>query len=147
MNKKYDVATRTVYSPKPDELLQYLRFPVVDPGLLEEELAERGRIQRTPVGLRIDLPPRDGSCACARIEIALRDGKIVTLHEEGIAREQLERVHAPIGLDLGAETPDEIALSIAAGADIVRVHDVREMVRVTRMADAVVRGWTQEPGR
>ena len=26
----------------------------------------------------------------------------------------LERVHAPIGLDLGAETPDEIALSIAA---------------------------------
>ncbi len=29
-------------------------------------------------------------------------------------RASLERVHAPIGLDLGAETPDEIALSIAA---------------------------------
>jgi xanthine dehydrogenase accessory factor len=29
-------------------------------------------------------------------------------------RETLERVHAPIGMDLGAETPDEIALSIAA---------------------------------
>lgn len=26
----------------------------------------------------------------------------------------LERVHAPIGLDVGAETPDEIALSIMA---------------------------------
>jgi xanthine dehydrogenase accessory factor len=36
------------------------------------------------------------------------------LQNEGIASEQLERVHAPIGLDLGAETPDEIALSIAA---------------------------------
>ncbi len=36
------------------------------------------------------------------------------LQNEGIAVEQLERVHAPIGLDLGAETPDEIALSIAA---------------------------------
>lgn len=35
-----------------------------------------------------------------------------------------------------------VALSIANGADIVRVHDVREMVRVARMADAVVR-----PGR
>jgi len=36
------------------------------------------------------------------------------LLKEGIARERLAQVHAPIGLDLGAETPDEIALSIAA---------------------------------
>ena len=34
-----------------------------------------------------------------------------------------------------------VALSIAGGADIVRVHDVREMARVARMSDAVVRGW------
>jgi dihydropteroate synthase len=33
------------------------------------------------------------------------------------------------------------ALGIAAGADIVRVHDVRENVRAARVADAVVRGW------
>jgi xanthine/CO dehydrogenase XdhC/CoxF family maturation factor len=33
---------------------------------------------------------------------------------EGVAPEQLALVHAPIGLDLGAATPDEIALSIAA---------------------------------
>ena len=32
----------------------------------------------------------------------------------GVSRAELERVHAPIGLDLGAQTPDEIALSIAA---------------------------------
>ena len=36
------------------------------------------------------------------------------LQKEGISRERLSQVHAPIGLDLGAETPDEIALSIAA---------------------------------
>ncbi|GCE05218.1 XdhC family protein [Dictyobacter aurantiacus] len=36
------------------------------------------------------------------------------LLEEGIERQRIEGVHAPIGLDLGAETPDEIALSIAA---------------------------------
>jgi len=35
-----------------------------------------------------------------------------------------------------------VALSIAAGADLVRVHDVREMVRVARVADAVVRAST-----
>ena len=38
-------------------------------------------------------------------------------------------------------TAATVALSIAGGADIVRVHDVKEMVRVCRMSDAVVRGW------
>jgi xanthine dehydrogenase accessory factor len=37
-----------------------------------------------------------------------------TLLREGTSPETLRQVHAPIGLDLGAETPDEIALSIAA---------------------------------
>ena len=37
-------------------------------------------------------------------------------------------------------TAATVALGIAQGVDIVRVHDVREMARVTRMADAVVRG-------
>lgn len=36
-------------------------------------------------------------------------------------------------------TAATVALGIAQGADIVRVHDVREMVRVARMSDAVVR--------
>src|SRR5579884_1250727 len=43
-----------------------------------------------------------------------------TLQQKGITREVLERVHAPIGLDLGAETPDEIALSIAAEIVMLR---------------------------
>ena len=37
-----------------------------------------------------------------------------TLLREGVAPDDLARVAAPIGLDLGAETPDEIALAIAA---------------------------------
>ncbi len=36
-------------------------------------------------------------------------------------------------------TAAAVAISIARGADIVRVHDVREMVRVARMTDAIVR--------
>src|SRR5436305_2810732 len=36
------------------------------------------------------------------------------LLREGMPRERLAQVHSPIGLDLGAETPEEIALSIAA---------------------------------
>jgi dihydropteroate synthase len=35
------------------------------------------------------------------------------------------------------------AVGIANGADIVRVHDVAANVRAARVADAIVRGWTQ----
>src|SRR5579859_6820716 len=38
-------------------------------------------------------------------------------------------------------TAATVALSIAQGVDMVRVHNVRAMARVARMADAVVRGW------
>jgi dihydropteroate synthase len=37
-----------------------------------------------------------------------------------------------------------VTLAIAGGADIVRVHDVRQMVRVVRMTDAVVYGWREQ---
>ena len=41
-------------------------------------------------------------------------------------------------------TAATVAISVAGGADIVRVHDVKEMSRVARMADAIVRGWKEE---
>jgi dihydropteroate synthase len=52
-----------------------------------------------------------------------------------------------LGLVLGNLPPAErlegtaatVALGIAQGAEIVRVHDVREMVRVVKMSDAIVR--------
>ena len=58
-----------------------------------------------------------------------------------------------IGLVLGGLPADErlegtaatVALGIAQGVDIVRVHDVHEMMRVVKVADAVVRAnW--DPG-
>ena len=56
-----------------------------------------------------------------------------------------------IGIVLGDAPVDEriegtaasVAISIANGADIVRVHDVKEMVRVAKVADAIVRGWRE----
>lgn len=45
-------------------------------------------------------------------------GKVRTIFRKllrkGVSSEMLAQVHAPIGLDVGARTPDEIALSIAA---------------------------------
>jgi dihydropteroate synthase len=56
-----------------------------------------------------------------------------------------------IGLVLGLPvdqrlegTAATVAMSIAGGADIVRVHDVKEMTRVCRMSDAIIRGWRPE---
>ncbi|MBI4225260.1 MAG: dihydropteroate synthase [Candidatus Sungbacteria bacterium] len=54
-----------------------------------------------------------------------------------------------IGTVLGGLPPDErvegtaatLAIAIAKGADMVRVHDVKQMARVCRMSDAIVRGW------
>jgi len=37
-------------------------------------------------------------------------------------------------------TAATIAIGIAKGADIVRVHDVEEMIRVCKMSDAIIRG-------
>jgi len=43
-----------------------------------------------------------------------------SLQKEGIKPELLERVHAPIGLDIRAETPEEIAVSIMAQIVLTR---------------------------
>lgn len=54
-----------------------------------------------------------------------------------------------IGLVLGLPVQERlegtaatVAIAIANGADIIRVHDVKAMARVARMTDAIVRGWT-----
>ena len=51
-------------------------------------------------------------------------------------------LNLPVG-DRIEGTAATVALSIASGADIVRVHDVKEMIRVARMSDAIIRGWEQ----
>ena len=36
------------------------------------------------------------------------------LQKEGVAAERFQHVHAPVGLDIGAQTPEEIAVSVVA---------------------------------
>jgi xanthine dehydrogenase accessory factor len=42
------------------------------------------------------------------------------MHEEGVPLEVLEAVYTPVGFDIGAETPEEIAVSIIAEIIAVR---------------------------
>jgi xanthine dehydrogenase accessory factor len=42
------------------------------------------------------------------------------LEKDGIPREALERIHAPMGLEIGAVSPEEIAISVVAEMVAVR---------------------------
>jgi len=42
------------------------------------------------------------------------------LEERGISAQELKKIHAPIGIDIGAQTPEEIAVSIIA--EIIQVR-------------------------
>jgi xanthine dehydrogenase accessory factor len=49
------------------------------------------------------------------------------LTQEGIPADLFGRVHAPVGLDIGAVTPEEIAVAITAELIAVRRHCEREL--------------------
>ena len=49
------------------------------------------------------------------------------LQQEGIPAHLFERVHAPVGLDIGAVTPEEIAVSITAELIAIRRHAERSL--------------------
>ena len=43
---------------------------------------------------------------------------------DGVSNDQLNNIHSPIGIDIGAETPEEIAVSIVGELIKVRRHGV-----------------------
>ncbi|HIJ56809.1 MAG TPA: XdhC family protein [Deltaproteobacteria bacterium] len=49
-----------------------------------------------------------------------RDGIYMTLRKEGFSEDVLKRIYSPIGLNIGAQTPAEIAVSIVAELIAVR---------------------------
>ena len=67
--------------------------------------------------LRVDPPPAYIGMIGSRRRVR---ATYVQLLDEGFDREQLDRIHAPVGLDIGAETPEEIAVSVVA--ELVKVR-------------------------
>lgn len=89
--------------------------------------AEAGRIDRRTV---ICVLTHDPKFDVPLLEVALRlpevgyvgamgsrrthDDRLARLREAGVSEDELARLRSPIGLDLGARTPEETAISIAA---------------------------------
>ena len=62
------------------------------------------------------------------------------LKTEGVTDEQLGRVHAPVGLNIGAATPEEIAISVVAEmvAEIRHVEAARTLMSNMRDVAATI---------
>ena len=118
------------------------RFPLADDVIVDwpNRLLERVGDQ---------LGPRDAVCVLTHdpkfdvpaIVAALRTGvgyigamgsrrthtqRLERLREEGVTGEQTARIMAPIGLDIGARTPEEVAISVCA--EIIALRTGREPV-------------------
>ncbi|WP_256218568.1 XdhC family protein [Bacillus sp. MUM 116] len=61
--------------------------------------------------------------------------KVITIFEklkgEGVTEEQLEQVHSPIGLEIGSETTEEIAISIIG--EIIKVSKENKPTKVKQL--------------
>ena len=69
---------------------------------------------------KFDVPLLESRCGCRVAYVGAmgsrrtHDDRLERLREGGLTKTELARLHSPIGLDLGARTPEETALSIAA---------------------------------
>ena len=127
------IRSRAIYKDVTSEVIADLRFAV--------EQATNAGIPRDK--LFIDPGIGFGKKARHSLEVLNRLGDIRVLRLPVIVGTSRKSFIGEV-LDLPVEerlegTAATVALTIAHMADIVRVHDVPEMVRVARMADAVVR--------
>ena len=127
------IRSRAIYKDVTSEVIADLRFAVGQ--------ATNAGIPRD--NLFIDPGIGFGKKARHSLEVLNRLGELRVMHLPVIAGTSRKSFIGEV-LDLPVEerlegTAATVALTIAHMADIVRVHDVPEMVRVARMADAVVR--------
>jgi xanthine dehydrogenase accessory factor len=104
------------------------RFPDVDEIALEyaDQYLERTRVDSSSYVVVLSHDPKLDDPALLQVlrtparyigaigSRTTNEKRRARLKEQGLPDELIDRIHAPIGLDIGAETPEEIALAIMA---------------------------------
>jgi xanthine dehydrogenase accessory factor len=90
---------------------RYLRTQTVEESTVLCVLTHDPKFDIPLLGVALASPARYVGVMGSRRAHASR---LQALRDEGVPEWQLERLHSPIGLDLGARTPEETAVSIAA---------------------------------
>lgn len=141
---------RTVVVDGRPRLATRERFPDVDELLvgIPSELVRRIALRPTTAlvlvahDYKYDLPVLKAVLASDAAYVGLlgsaRRGKAILefLADEGVPREQLDRVRVPVGLDIGARSAAEIALSVLAEALAVLRSRPGGAMRERRRGDA-----------
>jgi len=102
--------------PDADEVIvewphRYLRETEVDPRTVLCVLTHDPKFDVPLLEIALRLPVAYVGAMGSR---RTNDDRVKKLQELGLTEDELARLHAPIGLDVGARTPEETAVSVAA---------------------------------
>jgi xanthine dehydrogenase accessory factor len=127
LDDRYEFANADRF-PDAEEVVLLECFPDCFQGLEIDEdsyivIVTRGHLHDKTV-LRLALKTRAGYIGMIGSR-KKRDAIYEDLIQEGFKREDMDRVHSPIGLAIGAETPEEIAVCILGELIKVRVEKNR----------------------
>jgi len=74
--------------------------------------------------------------------------KVITIYreleKEGVSPEKFANVHAPVGLDIGAITPEEIAVAVVGEMIAVRRHSASVLPHLRYLGDLARQPQTTE---
>jgi xanthine dehydrogenase accessory factor len=128
------------------------RFPLADEIVVDwpqrlldtigPQLAPRDAICVLTHDLKFDVPAIVGALATDAGYIGAmgsrrtNEARIASLREAGVDDEGLARLHAPIGLDIGARTPEETAVSVCA--EIISARNALVKVLPLRATDGPI---------
>lgn len=90
---------------------EYLASTPVDESTVVCVLSHDARFDAELIAIALGLPVAYVGAMGSR---NTHDRRVASLRERGVPEEAIERLHSPIGLDLGGSTPEETAVSILA---------------------------------
>ncbi len=126
----------TVYNDLMDDIAKFLKRSI--------EIAENSGIKSNSI--MIDPGIGFGKTLEQNLEIMRRLSELKALGKPillGTSRKSMIGKVLDLPVDKRIEgTAATVAIGIAGGADVVRVHDVKEMALVAKMSDAIIRGGT-----